>query len=195
MVDFATAALPSKTTLTSLFLIDYGYKPWTSFNWHPIDNTLPQDQRISCKDAQGMIRIMEDIWKTVQQNIKHSQEIQKNSTDKHCWEPDFQVGDHVWLSIKHYKSDQPNKKLDNQMIGPFQITEQVRHAYQLDLPLIIKIHNMFSPDKLQKAADDLLPGQVQEPPEPVKINNDEEWEVKQILDLQIHWKKLQYWVK
>ena len=81
------------------------------------------------------------------------------------------------------------------MIGPFQITEQVRHAYQLDLPLIIKIHNMFSPDKLQKAADDLLPGQVQEPPEPVKINNDEEWEVKQILDLQIHWKKLQYWVK
>ena len=41
---------------------------------------------------------------------------------------------------------------------------------------------MFSPDKLQKAADNPLPGQVQEPPEPVEINDDEEWEVEQILD-------------
>ena len=72
---------------------------------------------------------MEDIWKTVQQNIEHSQEIQKNSADKHRREPDFQVGDHIWLSMKHYKLDQPSKKLDNQMIGPFQITEQVGHAY------------------------------------------------------------------
>ena len=69
------------------------------------------------------------------------------------------------------------------MIGPFQITEQLGHAYQLDLPLIMKIHNMFSPDKLWKAADDPLPRQVQEPPKPVEINDDEEWEVEQILDL------------
>ena len=60
--------------------------------------------------------------------------------------------------MKHYKLDRPSKKLDNQMIGPFWITEQVRHAYQLDLPLTMKIHNMFSPDKLWKAADDPLPG-------------------------------------
>ena len=36
---------------------------------------------------------------------------------------------------------------------------------------------------------------MQEPPEPVEINDDEEWEVKQILDSRIHWKKLQYCVK
>ena len=60
------------------------------------------------------------------------------------------------------------------MIGPFWITEQVRHAYQLDLPLTMKIHNVFSLDKLQKAADDPLPRQVQEPPKPVEINDNEE---------------------
>ena len=43
MVDFTAAVLPSETTLTSPFLINCGYKPWTSFDWHPIDNTLPQD--------------------------------------------------------------------------------------------------------------------------------------------------------
>ena len=60
MVDFAAAALPSKITLASPFLIDCGYEPQTSFDWHPINNTLPQDQRISCEDAQEMIRKMED---------------------------------------------------------------------------------------------------------------------------------------
>ena len=62
---------------------------------------------------------MEDIWKIVQQNIKYSQEIQKNSADKYYQQPDFQMDDYIWLSIKHYKLDQPSKKLDNQMIGPF----------------------------------------------------------------------------
>ena len=105
MVDFATAALPSETTLASPFLINCGYEPQTSFNWQPIDNTLPWDRQVSQEDTHRMVKKMEDIWKTVQQNIKHSQEIQKNSTDKYCWEPDFQVDNYIWLSIKHYKSD------------------------------------------------------------------------------------------
>ena len=75
MVDFTAAALSSETTLISPFLINYRYEPWTSFNWHPIDNILPQDWRISHKDTQGMVKTMKDIWKTVQQNIEHSQEI------------------------------------------------------------------------------------------------------------------------
>ena len=76
--------------------------------------------------------------------------------------------------MKHYKLDQLSKKLDNQMIGPFQIIEQVRHVYQLDLPPIIRIYDMFSPDKLWKAANNPLSGQQQELPEPIKINNDQE---------------------
>ena len=59
----------------------------------------------------------------------------------------------------------------------------------------MRIHDVFSPDKLWKAANDPLPGQQQELPEPIEINDDQEWEVEQILDLCIHWKKLQYCVK
>ena len=97
--------------------------------------------------------------------------------------------------MKHYKSDQPSKKLDYQKIGPFWIKEQVGHAYQLDLPPTMKIHDVFSPDKLQWAADDPLPGQTQEPPELIVINDDEEWEVEQVLDSCLHYRKLQYCVK
>ena len=61
MVDFAAAAISSEITLASLFLINCGYKPQTFFDWHSIDNILPQDQRISCKKTQGIVKIMEDI--------------------------------------------------------------------------------------------------------------------------------------
>ena len=74
MVDFAAAALPIEATLASPFLIDCGYEPRNSFDWHPIDKTLPRDRQISREDTQGMARQMENIWKTIQQNIKDSQE-------------------------------------------------------------------------------------------------------------------------
>ena len=49
----------------------------------------------------------------------------------------------------------------------------------------MKIYDVFSPDKLRKATNDPLPGQVPDPPEPIEINDDREWEVEQILDSQI----------
>ena len=110
---------------------------------------------------------MESIWNTVQQNIEHGQSRQKNSADKHCWEPDFQVGDYVWLSMKHYKLDWLSKKLGSQMAGLFSVIKQFRHTYQLKLPPTMKIYDVFSLDKLRKVANNPLPGQIQEPPDPV----------------------------
>ena len=41
LIDFAAAALSSKTTDTFPFLIDCGYEPHTSFDWKPINRQLP----------------------------------------------------------------------------------------------------------------------------------------------------------
>lgn len=106
------------------------------------------------------VKKMQSIWNEVQQNIEQSQEWHKGAADRHYHQLDFQTGDYIWLSMKSYKSDQPSKKLDHQKIGPFHIKEQIGHTYQLDLPPTMKIHNVFSPDKLCKAADDPLPGQI-----------------------------------
>ena len=78
------------------------------------------------------------------------------------------------------------------MAGPFPIVEQVGNAYRLDLLHSIKVHPVFAPEKLRRAAEDPLPGQIVEPALPINVDGEEEWEVEEILASKKRWKSLYY---
>ena len=64
----------------------------------------------------------------------------------------------MWVSTKNWKTERPSCKLDYQMAVPYRILEKVGHSYRIDLLETIKVHPVFSPDRLQKALEDPLPG-------------------------------------
>ena len=72
------------------------------------------------------------------------------------------------------------------MIGPFDIIRKKEILLELQLPQAMKIHNVFHPNLLRKAFTDPLTSQVNEPAPPVIIDNEEEWEVEDILDARSH---------
>jgi len=60
------------------------------------------------------------------------------------------------------------------MAGPYKILNKEGNSYKVKLLDLIKVYPIFSPDKLQKAVNNLLPRQKNEPPLPIQVNGDDE---------------------
>ena len=68
------------------------------------------------------------------------------------------------------------------MISPYKVKKLVRLSYWLELPRSMKIHDVFHSNLLWKKATDHLFGQQNSPPSPTVIDDEEKWEVNNILD-------------
>ncbi|MBW0502946.1 hypothetical protein O181_042661 [Austropuccinia psidii MF-1] len=125
---------------------------------------------------------------SVQQDVKRELGVAINSFKRYTNKsraspPVFNPGDMLWLSSKNIKLTRPTKKLPERWLGPFPILKKVRtHAYHLKLPSQWKfIHPVFHISHLEPVNTSTIPNRHQEPPPPIMIEEQEEWEVSQIL--------------
>jgi transposase InsO family protein len=186
MIDYAQLTLPhSSLGMMSPYELMNGYLPRTSFDWTPPDPPTSASGQLSQERARVVASRMEQALEKGRECIRKAQEKKERDINAHRRPIDFEVRDKVWVSTKHWRTQRPSRKLGHQMEGPFEVLEQVGHSYRVKLPETMHIHDVFSPDKLRKAADDPLPGQANEEPAPIQITSDVEWEVQQILAVKL----------
>jgi hypothetical protein len=194
MMDYAQLTLPHDSLGgLSPFEVRNGWTPRTSWDWNtPL--TEPR-HKLSVEAAKAVMTRMYDAWLTARKQMQAAQAKQKASADKRRRAVNFKKDDYVYLDVRHLPTQRPSRKLDNPLQGPFRVLEQVNHSFRLELPSTMKIHDIFSPDKLRLAARDPLTGQWNPPPEPVNITGEDEWEVQEVIASKKRDRKLFYRVQ
>ncbi|MBW0591005.1 hypothetical protein O181_130720 [Austropuccinia psidii MF-1] len=110
---------------------------------------------------------------------------------------DFLPGNKVWLASKNIKTTRPTKKLSERWLGPFEVLKKIcSHAYNLKLPQKWNsVHPVFHVSLLEPVKQSAIPNQHQLPPPPALVEEQEEWEVAQVLDSKLKRGKLWYLVE
>ena len=107
----------------------------------------------------------------------------------------FKIGEKVWLSTRHIKTQRESKKLDYKRIGPFPVVERINaNAYRLQLPPEMQIHDAFHVSLLDRYVEPVT-GQTPAEPLPVIVEGSEEYNVDRVLDSRYRYRKLQYLVQ
>jgi len=111
-------------------------------------------------------------------------------------DPNLQQGDIVWLLPSNISTTRPCEKLDYKKVGPFKILARIgTSACKLDLSASMRIHNTFHISLLELYNDNKFPSPRSEPPPPIIIEGELEYELEEIIDSRLHYNKLQYRAK
>ncbi|QRW20751.1 Retrotransposable element Tf2 protein [Rhizoctonia solani] len=95
---------------------------------------------------------------------------------------EYSIGEKVWLDAKNVEICSNSNKLDPKQLGPFKVTKKISsHAYRLELPDTLKIHNVFYVGLLSKVHKSPSQPLLEHPP-PETIEGEEEYEVEQIIN-------------
>ena len=168
--EFAINNATQESTGYSPFYLTYGYHPLTPASVYTLSKVPAANELHTqlCNDL-----------KQAKLHLEAAQTRQKYYHDSTRRVLEFAEGDRVLLSTKHvglYCTGSP--KLLPRYIGPFKVLKRIGElAYRLELPPVMKIHNVFHVTRLRRFYDD---GRIQPPPLPTVVDGELEYEVEKI---------------
>jgi hypothetical protein len=139
------------------FFLNKGFHPRMSFDADPT-KLITSRERLQIERAKDITTHIETALETVKRALQDARETMIKSANKKRKEVVYNPGNLVFLSSRNIKTVRPLKKLNDKILGPFKILEAVRISYRLQLPTTMRIHDVFHPSLLRKAAEDPLPG-------------------------------------
>ncbi|KAJ7514184.1 hypothetical protein O6H91_23G032200 [Diphasiastrum complanatum] len=147
LAEFSYNSTPHMSIGMTSFYALYGCEPTT-----PIDMELADVTMAAVPDE---LQNMQNILKANQDHMQEAQQKMKYYADKLRSFRGFHEGDYVYLRLQPYRQSVLKKtkseKLSPRFYGPYQILKRVGElAYELDLPSITKMHNVFHVSLLKK---------------------------------------------
>ena len=154
------------------FVLNYGEHPLTPASCLTRGSKVP-----SAKAAADLVHQAMTVAKAC---LQSAQQRQKAYADLHRRDVQFGMGDHVLLSTRNLAMFAPGTpKLMPKYVGPFKVLNKVGDvAYRLELPVHMKVHNVFHVSLLRAFRSD---GGYIPPPPAFYVDGQPEFEVECLL--------------
>jgi Chromo (CHRromatin Organisation MOdifier) domain len=196
MAEFVENVNLSTSSGMSLFFANYGFEPRIEFDTNKISDPESTRERLEQGHARTLIDRMEQIWTNIRIRLQKAQNKMTEFANRKRKNVNYEVEEKVFLSTKNIDTTRPSKKLDLKIIEPFEIIRKTEGSYELDLPELIKRKfPIFHSSLLRRAAENPLPGQIEQPEPPIMIKGEEQYEVDDILDARKRYGKVQFKAK
>ncbi|KAJ8506975.1 hypothetical protein ONZ45_g10598 [Pleurotus djamor] len=176
LAEFAYNNAPHSTIGVSPFFANKGYNPSIAVQ-AGLDLSSPR--------AQTYVSNLEDVHAELRRTMAEAQARYQGPADKRrSPQPDFKVGDEVFLKSKFFKVTRPLKKLADKNLGPYKILERVGYSsFLVQLPDNFKgVHPVFHVSMMEPHTQNTIPNREPPPPPPIAVDASLEYEVKAILD-------------
>ena len=111
MAKFAYNNAKNASTGYMPFELNCGYHPWVSYKKN-------LDPRSKSRTAEELSSELQEFMTVCQQNLHHTQELQKRGHNKGVKPQSYAPDEKVWLSSKYLKTKR-NRKLEAKFLGLF----------------------------------------------------------------------------
>ena len=191
MAEFADNNAVFATTGLSPFFVNKDFHPRMSFSSDSTSYATTRERLLAVK-AEDITGTMQNILNYVRDHAEVTQKRMTAQANKHRKAVEYAEGDFVFLDRRNIKTARPSDKLDDKKLGPYRVLQRMGNFYRLELPETMRIYDVFHCWLLRKDPRDSLEDQTNEPPDPVIVNENPEWEMNDILESRYHYNRLQY---
>ncbi len=184
-------------SITSMifFYFNKEFHSWISFNSDTTDYKTTCE-RLEARKADDIVIQMKELLNFNHQQLKKMKLIIEVQINKHRRNIIYEVNDWIWLSFRNIKTTRLCKDLKDKQLDFYQITVKVSIFYHLRLSVSMKhLHSMFNSKLLRSYSEDSLSEQHSESLKLITIEDDEHWEIDDILNFRRYRDWIQYKVK
>ncbi len=194
MIKFVNNNVLSSVIFLTFFFMNKSFYSHMSFNSDIIEYESIRERlqinwikNISEQMNKTLIFACEALIKTWKQMM--------NQANKHRKKINYEIESKMFLNKRNIVTARLFKKLNNKMLNSFKIKDFIDFFYKLKLSDIMHIHDVFHSELLCFAVNDFLSDQKNELLKSIVINDEDEWEINNILNFQWYQRQLQYQVK
>ncbi len=194
MIEFANNNALFSVIFSTSFFLNKDFHPRISFELDVIEYESFRE-RLQTTKVENISEHINKTLKFARESLVKTREQMMKQVNKHRKEVDYKIESKMFLNERNIVTARPFKKLDDKMLDSFTNLGFVDSSYKLKLSESMRVHDVFHSDLLRSAVDDLLPDQKNEFSDSIVINDEDEWEIDDILNSRRYQRRLQYRIK